>query len=87
MGVPIVAIFGPTIYKRNAPWMVPHRIVRKKLACSPCYRFSKIDCEDYKCLELVSVEDVLKSLTELCIEQFSKHRAEEKNLYQTGLRI
>lgn len=72
LGVPVVAIFGPTIAKRDAPWMTPHRIVRSNLSCSPCYGFSKISCQNYRCLKLISSKEVYSSLVDLFTEIFQE---------------
>lgn len=60
--VPIITIFGPTIVSKNYPWKVKHRIVRKDLPCSPCYRFQHISCSHYNCLNLVEVEEVFRAI-------------------------
>ncbi len=67
MQIPVVAIFGPTHPKVNAPYGVPFRIVRYPLHCSPCRKRS---CKTRLCLEaigwrrvLVEVEDLLNHLT------------------------
>jgi len=37
-GVPLVAIFGPTDWRRTSPWTSLARIVRVEVDCSPCMR-------------------------------------------------
>ncbi len=37
VGVPTVAIFGPTIASKNAPVGDRHSVIREALPCSPCY--------------------------------------------------
>ncbi len=63
--VPIVAIFGPTIVSKNRPWKVPCIVVRKELPCSPCYQYQKLKCKHSKCLDLITSEEVLSTLSEL----------------------
>jgi heptosyltransferase-2 len=59
LGVPIVAIFGPTDHTTTYPWAKQYRIVRKDLECAPCL---KRQCPtDHRCMEAVSAEDVLKA--------------------------
>jgi heptosyltransferase-2 len=36
LGVPLVAIFGPTDWRRTSPWTSRARIVRVEVDCSPC---------------------------------------------------
>ena len=36
LGVPLVAIFGPTDWRRTSPWTERARIVRVEVDCSPC---------------------------------------------------
>lgn len=55
---PIAAIFGPTLYWKNYPWQVNHKIIRKQMKCSPCYEFRTINCPNPKCLDDISVEEV-----------------------------
>lgn len=65
LAVPVVAVFGPTIPKKNAPWNGGYRIVRKDLPCSPCYQFSTVNCNQRSCLEKITVEEVFAALQEL----------------------
>ena len=39
--VPCVTLFGPTPASATRPYLVPHRIARLDLPCSPCYRYSR----------------------------------------------
>jgi heptosyltransferase-2 len=38
LGVPLVAIFGPTDWRRTSPWTDRARVVRIEIDCSPCRR-------------------------------------------------
>jgi len=38
LGVPLVAIFGPTDWRRTSPWTSLAKIVRVEIDCSPCKR-------------------------------------------------
>lgn len=65
--VPLVAIYGPTDYRRTAPLSPKARIVRQKLDCSPCFRlegdYQVIHCPyQYRCLNELTPEKVLKAL-------------------------
>ncbi len=59
---PVVAIFGPTDHKINAPYGDLSTVVRKDIACSPC---KNKDCKNRHCLENISVEEVLKAAKEM----------------------
>ncbi len=36
LGVPLVAIFGPTDWRRTSPWSSLAKVVRVEIDCSPC---------------------------------------------------
>jgi len=38
LGVPLVAIFGPTDWRRTSPWSDVAKVVRVEIDCSPCRR-------------------------------------------------
>ncbi len=69
MKVPIVAIFGSTLYWKNYPWNTKHIIIRKNLPCSPCYNYKQIKClNDYTCLNSITTEEVLESVKKIYYE-------------------
>lgn len=56
VGVPVVAIFGPTDPESTSPYGEGHTIVRKEVECSPCL---KRECPtDHRCMKEIEVEDV-----------------------------
>lgn len=57
MGLPVVALFGPTAPWRTGPYGDGHSVIRKDLACSPCF---KRRCESRECMRAIDVEDVLE---------------------------
>ena len=61
-GVKTVALFGPTAPWRTGPYGKGHVIVRKGLSCSPC--FKKV-CASPKCMEEITVEDVMEAIGKL----------------------
>jgi len=63
MKVPVVAIFGPADPKRTGPYGKQNIVVYKKLSCSPCFRHPT--CSDFKCMKLISVEEVLEAAKRL----------------------
>jgi len=62
MGTPVVALFGPTDPARTGPYGPGHRIVRKEIPCSPCFRRQ---CEAPRCMTEISVEDVFEAVREM----------------------
>lgn len=72
-GIPSVVIYGPTDPAKNEPWGVSSRIVRKKLACSPCYRYAIPRCNrNFKCLRDISVAEVFDAVKEIMKERITK---------------
>ncbi|MBI4707423.1 MAG: lipopolysaccharide heptosyltransferase II [Candidatus Omnitrophica bacterium] len=59
---PFVALFGPTDYRRHMPLSKNCSLIFKDLACAPCYR-SK--CAKIKCMEMITVEEVLEAVEKL----------------------
>jgi len=56
LGVPLVAIFGPTDWTETAPLGPRQRLVREPVDCSPC---KLRECPiDHRCMQRVSVERV-----------------------------
>jgi heptosyltransferase III len=65
IGVPTVAIFGPTDYEIWGPAGGQVRIVRSDYPCSPCQADIFKECYASKCLENLDVRKVLDSVEEL----------------------
>jgi len=65
LGVPVVAIFGSTEPMLTGPVGVtvpPHRILRRKVECSPCYLR---ECPiDFRCMKEITVDMVTTALKE-----------------------
>ncbi|NQU08608.1 MAG: glycosyltransferase family 9 protein [Candidatus Abyssubacteria bacterium] len=61
MGVPVVAIFGPTDIRVNAPYWPPHKVVSSDIHCSPCDE----NCSHAECMERVTPEKVFEAAREL----------------------
>jgi heptosyltransferase-2 len=56
VGIPTIALFGPTDPIRHGPWGKGHIVVRKKTRCSPCY---ERECKSRDCMQAIQVEDVM----------------------------
>lgn len=72
VGIPVVAIFGPTNPVWVRPWKVKHKIVRIELPCSPCFYYSPkpLKCVaglDFKCLKEIDVSMVKEALIQVMI--------------------
>lgn len=65
LGIPVVAIFGSTEPTLTGPTTVttpPHRVLRHKVECSPCYLR---ECPiDFRCMKELSVETVTEAVLE-----------------------
>jgi heptosyltransferase I len=59
VGTPVVALFGPTAPWRTGPFGQRHSVIRKELACSPCYRKKKCPQGHHRCMADITVEEVL----------------------------
>lgn len=62
-GVPIVAVFGSTDHTTTSPLARTCRIIRKQIDCAPC--LLRQCPTDHRCMEAISVEDVLCGAREL----------------------
>ncbi len=62
---PIIALFGPTDPSRHLPPAKNIVVLRKELPCSFCY---KPRCRQMRCMELISVEEVLAAVERLLSE-------------------
>jgi lipopolysaccharide heptosyltransferase II len=66
MQTPIVALFGPTDPARHLPPAKQRILLRKELPCSPCY---KSKCSTNKCMEAITVQEVLEAVGKLLHKQ------------------
>jgi len=62
LGVPVVALFGPSDPVRNGPYGNRSRIVHSALPCSGCYRRQ---CPDPVCMRSIPVDEVFKAVREI----------------------
>jgi heptosyltransferase II len=63
LGVPIIAIFGPTDHTTTSPLTARCRIVRRSVECAPCL---KRHCPvDHRCMTGISAADVIQPAVEL----------------------
>ena len=56
LGVPLVAVFGPTDWRETAPWGGRHRLVREQVECAPC---GLRECPiDHRCMSRIDARRV-----------------------------
>lgn len=60
LGVPTIAIFGPTDPKIWSPRGENVNIIRKEIPCSPCPEERFFQCKDLLCLKGIEEEDLIK---------------------------
>ncbi len=67
LGVPVVAVFGPTDPATTAPYNALHTIVRNPVGCSPC---SLRECPiDHRCMTSISTDRVFQAAKVILEEQ------------------
>ena len=64
VGIPVVALFGPTDPRVWGPRGDKVFTVYKRLECSPCSREKMRRCEYQKCMEEISVEEIYRRIKE-----------------------
>jgi heptosyltransferase II len=63
LGVPVVAVFGPTDWRETSPVGEAHRLVRQEVYCSPC---GLRECPvDHRCMKRVTVDQVAEAAADL----------------------
>jgi heptosyltransferase-2 len=69
VGIPVVAIFGPTDPITTGPWGEGHRVVRKEVSCSPCLK--RVCPTDHRCMRDITVDEV-EEITDQCLRSPEK---------------
>jgi lipopolysaccharide heptosyltransferase I len=65
LGRPVVSILGPTDPLWIGPYGRPRAVVRRDMACAPCYRRRLRDCPNgHACMREVSAAEVIERLEE-----------------------
>jgi len=68
LGLPTLAIFGPTDYRVWSPRGVKVEVIRREIPCSPCDGERLSLCKEMDCLNRIEVEDVLTGLKRMGTE-------------------
>jgi heptosyltransferase-2 len=66
--IPIIALFGPSPYKRFRPLGKHSLVISKDFPCSPCPQFvynQKPHCLDNRCMQAISVDEVYKKAVKI----------------------
>ena len=70
VGTPVVAIYGPTDFRRTAPLGEVHRIIRHELPCSPCFKLDGDEqvhlCPHHDCLMTIDADEIFEVITQVC---------------------
>jgi len=64
LGVPTLAIFGPTSPSVWGPRGKRVKIIYRKYPCSPCSETERAKCKDFPCLQNISAEEISKTIKE-----------------------
>lgn len=64
IGVPVLAIFGPTDSARTGPYGSGHRVVTESLDCQPCFR-KTCKAGPPECLARISPERVVREVVDM----------------------
>ena len=65
IGLPTVAVFGPSDPKTWKPMGRAVKVVRPDLECSPCFETGTVGCEEDECFNRITPEDVLAAFYKL----------------------
>lgn len=65
LGVPVVAIFGPTDPRCTGPYSDRSVVVTPAIDCAPCYNGWRAQCGTRACLDAISVDDVVAAARDL----------------------
>jgi len=70
LGVPLVALFGPSPHVLFGPWGKKCRVLTKRFGCSPCRQKFFTECEPSPrgrplCMEAITVDEVVASSAEM----------------------
>ncbi len=62
LGIPTIAIFGPTDPKVWSPRGEKVIVVRREIPCSPCSEERFFLCKNFECLRSIETNDILKAI-------------------------
>jgi ADP-heptose:LPS heptosyltransferase len=68
LGIPTLAIFGPTDPKVWSPRGRNVMVIQKEIHCSPCPQERFFQCQHFECLKGIRLEEVLDGIRKLAFE-------------------
>jgi ADP-heptose:LPS heptosyltransferase len=68
LGLPTIAIFGPSDHKIWSPRGEKVFVARKEMNCSPCSQEKFVQCKHSECLREIQIGDVLEGIRKLGIQ-------------------
>lgn len=61
-GIPLLAIFGPTMEYKTSPLGRRSEVLTAPVACRPCYAYKPVECHSFECLKSITVERVVAAV-------------------------
>jgi heptosyltransferase-2 len=65
VGVPVIALFGPTDERKWGPWGEGHFVITKRLSCHPCKPHK---CEKNECMTGIEIDEALEAVEKKILE-------------------
>ncbi|MCF8044286.1 MAG: lipopolysaccharide heptosyltransferase II [Desulfarculaceae bacterium] len=62
LDVPVFAVFGPANPVRTGPYGTIHTVIQKSFDCIPCYAQKPCKTFHFRCMEQLTVDDVLNAI-------------------------
>ena len=69
LGIPVVALFGPTSAVRTGPYGTGHRVLTGQVPCRPCFSRVCRHSPEMECLHLITPNDVVEAARRLLTAQ------------------
>lgn len=69
LGIPVVALFGPTSEVRTGPYGTEHRVLTSAVSCRPCFSRVCRHTPELECLRSLSPDDVAEAVRRLFTAQ------------------
>jgi heptosyltransferase III len=73
VGVPVIALFGPTGEKQWGPWGSGHTIFKKHLGCVTCKQCERDRLAVRRCLEAIKPAEVIEAISKILSRQAGQH--------------
>jgi ADP-heptose:LPS heptosyltransferase len=74
VGTPVIVFFGPHDPRVFGPRGCNVRVIRKELPCSPCIKGFCSQPQGSRCMDLITVEDVMSAVTDMLDTRMPKTR-------------